>query len=149
MRLVSYSSGDGPRAGLLRDGRVHALGERSLQELVEGGLADLPDAGQVLDDVELLPPIERPGKIICIGLNYRAHAEEQGKEPPETPAIFAKFANALRPAGATVELPGFSDRVDYEAEVAFVIADRCKDVPVDDAMRYVAGYTLFNDLSAR
>jgi 2-keto-4-pentenoate hydratase/2-oxohepta-3-ene-1,7-dioic acid hydratase in catechol pathway len=149
MRLVSYAGDDGPRAGLLRDGRVHPIDGRTLPALIEDGLSDLSPAGDALDDVELLPPIPRPGKIVCIGLNYRAHAEEQGKEAPETPAIFAKFPNALRPAGATVELPRFSDRVDYEAEVAFVIAGRCKDVPVADAMRHVAGYTLFNDLSAR
>src|SRR5918992_5039891 len=101
------------------------------------------------EEVELLPPIERPSKIICMGLNYRAHAEEQGTEAPETPTIFAKFANALSPPGATVELPRWSKKVDYEAEVAFVIGDRCKDVPAADALRHVAGYTLLNDLSAR
>ena len=149
MRLVSFATAQGERAGLLRDGRVHPLGEHSLLELVTAGLDDLPAPGEPLGDVELLPPIGQPGKLLCIGLNYRAHAEEQGKEPPETPAIFAKFANALRPAGATVELPRFSNKVDYEAEVAFVIGTRCKNAPAADAMRHVAGYTLFNDLSAR
>jgi 2-keto-4-pentenoate hydratase/2-oxohepta-3-ene-1,7-dioic acid hydratase in catechol pathway len=152
MRLVSFATPEGPRAGVLRDGLVHAVGRSSLQELVEADLADLPpaaEAGVPVEEVELLPPIARPGKILCIGLNYRAHAAEQGKEAPETPAIFAKFANALRPAGATVELPRFSSKVDYEAEIAFVVGDRCKDVPADRAMSHVAGYTLFNDLSAR
>jgi acylpyruvate hydrolase len=93
--------------------------------------------------------VTRPGKILCIGLNYRAHAEEQGAEPPETPTFFAKFRNALAPPGATVSLPRWSEKVDYEAEVAFVIKDRCKDVPESDAMDHVAGYTLLNDLSAR
>ena len=116
MRLVSFATAQGERAGLLRDGRVHPLGDHSLLELVEAGLEDLPAPGEPLAGVELLPPIGRPGKLLCIGLNYRAHAEEQGKEAPETPAIFAKFANALRPAGATVELPRFSDKVDYEAD---------------------------------
>jgi 2-keto-4-pentenoate hydratase/2-oxohepta-3-ene-1,7-dioic acid hydratase in catechol pathway len=153
MRLVGYATPGGPRAGLLREERVHPVGDRSLQALLEeGGLDDLqvPEGpGVAVDEVELLPPVGRPGKIVCIGLNYRAHAEEQGKEPPETPAIFAKFANALRGHGATVELPRYSRKVDYEAEVAFVIGDRCKDVPVDEAMGHVAGFTLFNDLSAR
>jgi 2-keto-4-pentenoate hydratase/2-oxohepta-3-ene-1,7-dioic acid hydratase in catechol pathway len=163
MRLVSYAGDEGPRAGLLRDGRVYDIWgdafasvrapDRTVFWLLQGGLLDevhaVEDEGVPLESLELLPPIERPGKIVCIGLNYRAHAEEQGKEPPETPTFFAKFPNALRPAGATVELPRFSDRVDYEAEVAFVIADRCKDVAVDEAMGHVAGYTLFNDLSAR
>ena len=151
MRLVSHVTAEGPRAGVLADARVHALDE-SVLALVERGLPselEAPGEGVPLEEVELLVPIERPAKIICIGLNYRAHAAEQGKEAPETPTIFAKFANALRPPGATVELPRFSEKVDYEAEVAFVIGDRCKDVAAEDAMDHIAGYTLFNDLSAR
>jgi acylpyruvate hydrolase len=151
MRLVSFATDEGPRAGVLSDGLVHGLGE-SLQALVERGLSPAPEPageGVPLERVELLPPIPRPGKILCIGLNYRAHADEQGADAPETPTFFAKFATSLRPHGATVELPRWSSKVDYEAEVAFVVGDRCKDVPADDAMRHVAGYTLFNDLSAR
>jgi len=152
VRLVSFATSDGPRAGLLRDGRVHGL-DRTLPELLQDGrLGELePVEGErvAVDEVELLPPIARPGKLLCIGLNYRAHADEQGLEPPETPTFFAKFANALAPPGATVTLPRWSEKVDYEAEVAFVIADRCKDVPVEEAMDHVAGFTLLNDLSAR
>jgi 2-keto-4-pentenoate hydratase/2-oxohepta-3-ene-1,7-dioic acid hydratase in catechol pathway len=155
MQLVSFSTPAGPRAGVLADGRVFEVRDApggGLQALLERGAlegVERTGEGVAIDAVELLPPIGRPSKIICIGLNYRAHAEEQGKEPPETPAFFAKFATSLRPHGATVELPRWSSKVDYEAEVAFVIADRCKDVAAEDAMRHVAGYTLFNDLSAR
>jgi acylpyruvate hydrolase len=154
VRFVSYATEQGSAAGVLRDGRVHGLeGGPTLLELLRSGGIEAPPAvtgdGVPLDQVELLPPVERPGKIICIGQNYRAHAEEQGKEPPETPTFFAKFANALRPAGATVPLPPFSARVDYEAEVAFVIGSSAKDVPEEHAMEHVAGFTLFNDLSAR
>ena len=151
MRFVSFSTSDGPRAGVLRDGRVFDTG-RTLLSLVEaGGLAEVSAEGDgvPLEDASLLPPIGKPGKLICIGLNYRAHAEEQGKEPPEMPTFFAKFANALAAPGAVVRLPPWSNRVDYEAEVAFVIGSRCKDVPADSAMEVVAGYTLLNDLSAR
>ncbi len=156
MRLVNFATPGGPRAGLLRDGRVLEVRDAPLGGLggllAAGGL-DAAEAaagdGVAIEDVELLPPIDRPAKLLCIGLNYRAHAEEQGKEPPETPAFFAKFATSLRPAGATVELPRWSSKVDYEAEVAFVIGDRCKDVPADRALEHVAGYTLLNDLSAR
>jgi len=95
----------------------------------------------------LPPPVTNPGKIICIGLNYRSHAEEAGSEPPETPTFFAKFPNALVGDGATVELP--TDKVDYEAEVAFVIGSMAKDVQEADAIDHIAGYTLLNDLSAR
>jgi len=151
MRFVSHATSEGPRAGVLGDGRVRALDE-SLLSLLQSGLSgDFENAGEgvPVSEVELLAPVDRPAKIICIGLNYRAHAEEQGKEAPPTPTIFAKFANALRAPGATVELPRFSEKVDYEAEVAFVIGDRCKDVAAEDAMDHIAGYTLFNDLSAR
>jgi 2-keto-4-pentenoate hydratase/2-oxohepta-3-ene-1,7-dioic acid hydratase in catechol pathway len=152
MRFVSFSTSDGPRAGVLRDGRVFDTG-RSLLSLVDaGGLDDVSafeGEGVPVEEVSLLPPIGRPGKLICIGLNYRGHAEEQGIEPPETPTFFAKFATALAAPGATVQLPPWSRRVDYEAEVAFVIGSRCKDVPAAEAMGVVAGYTLLNDLSAR
>jgi 2-keto-4-pentenoate hydratase/2-oxohepta-3-ene-1,7-dioic acid hydratase in catechol pathway len=163
MRLISYATPDGPCAGLLRDGRVfdiwgdafaHVRAEdRTVLGLLQGGLLGevraIEDDGVPIEGLELLPPVGRPGKIVCIGLNYRAHAEEQGADPPETPTFFAKFANSLSPPGAVVRLPEWSRKVDYEAEVAFVIGDRCKDVPAADAMRHVAGYMLFNDLSAR
>jgi acylpyruvate hydrolase len=163
MRLISYSTPSGPLAGLLREGRVYDIwGEesthvrhedRTIFGLLQGGLLGeveaVEDEGVPVEGIELLPPITRPGKLICIGLNYRAHAEEQGAEPPETPTFFAKFANALVGPGATVTLPAWSEKVDYEAEVAFVIGDRCKDAPAERALEHVAGYTLLNDLSAR
>ena len=153
MRLVTFDSGEGPRAGRLDDGAVVPLSEpgESLGALLRhGGLTDGPAWPPIApDEVTLLPPVTDPGKIVCIGLNYRSHAEEQGAELPETPTIFAKFPNALAAPGSTVALPPFSRRVDYEAEVAFVIGDRCKDVPEGEAMSHVAGFTLLNDLSAR
>jgi acylpyruvate hydrolase len=163
MRLVSFDTPTGPLAALLREGRVYDIWgeafagtpheERTVLALLQGGL--LTEVGAVEDDgvpvegVDLLPPIERPGKIICIGLNYREHAEEAGLEAPETPTFFAKFANSLVRPGGTAKLPDWSAKVDYEAEVAFVIGDRAKDVPEENAMEHVAGYTLLNDLSAR
>jgi len=163
MRLVSFDAGAGPRAALLQDGRVYDIwgeaftagrGEdRTLYALLQGGLLGevrpVEQEGVPVEGVDLLQPIARPGKIICIGLNYRTHAEEAGLEAPETPTFFAKFANALAPPRATVELPRWSEKVDYEAEVAFVIGDRCKDVGEGEAMQHLAGYMLLNDLSAR
>jgi 2-keto-4-pentenoate hydratase/2-oxohepta-3-ene-1,7-dioic acid hydratase in catechol pathway len=141
---------------VLREGRVSEVRDAppgGLQGLLATRRLEAVEAaegeGLAIEDVELLPPIERPGKILCIGLNYRAHAEEGGREAPEMPTFFAKFATSLRPAGATVELPRFSSKVDYEAEVAFVIGDRCKEVPAESALEHVAGYSLLNDLSAR
>ena len=146
MRFVSYSGG----AGLLEGGRVRPLeGEATLHDLLARGELGQVEAGEPLEGVELLPPVARPGKIVCIGLNYRSHCEEQGAEPPETPTFFAKFATSLAAPGATVKLPEWSGKVDYEAEVAFVIGSRCKDVPEERALDVIAGYTLLNDLSAR
>jgi 2-keto-4-pentenoate hydratase/2-oxohepta-3-ene-1,7-dioic acid hydratase in catechol pathway len=102
-----------------------------------------------LESVRLLPPVPDPGKIVCLGLNYRSHAEEAGLEPPVVPTFFAKWANALAPPGADVALPGYSEKVDYEAEVAFVVGRTAKNVSEEAAPAHIAGYTLLNDLSAR
>jgi acylpyruvate hydrolase len=152
MRLVNYATAEGPRAGLLRDDRVFEVRDApagGLRALLAAGPLDRAEPGDEVRDAELLPPVDRPGKIICIGLNYRAHAEEGGREAPETPAFFAKFATSLRPAGAVVELPHWSSKVDYEAEVAFVIGKSGKGIAAADALEHVAGYSLLNDLSAR
>jgi len=160
MRILTYRSDRGPRAGLLVDGAVvdawDALGGdgSSVRELLEadrlGELSGIDAGGGVtLEDVELLPPVPDPEKIVCIGLNYRAHAAEAGIDPPDAPAIFGKYRNALVPTGAAVQLPAASDKVDYEAEVAFVIGRRSSEVDESTAADYIAGYTLLNDLSAR
>jgi len=161
MRLVTYDSGDGPRAGIWSDEGVRdawsALGQperASLRELIaEGRLGDLDSvAGEpviVHGETTLLPPIPDPDKIICIGLNYRAHAEEFELDIPSAPTVFAKFRNSLTGAGTQVTLPATSGKVDYEAEIAFVIGRRAEAVPEEDALACVAGYMLLNDLSAR
>jgi 2-keto-4-pentenoate hydratase/2-oxohepta-3-ene-1,7-dioic acid hydratase in catechol pathway len=159
VRLVSYVSERGPRAGVLRDDRVidaaDALGtdEPGLKALIASErLAELEQTdgpATALAEVELLAPVPDPEKIICIGLNYAEHAKEGRQEPPASPTFFAKFRNALRPHGAAVALPAASEKVDYEAEVALVIGRRTKDVSEADAIDHLAGYTLFNDLSAR
>lgn len=163
MRLLTFDAGDGPRAGVLEEDRVvdawALLGEPhpgSLRELVAAGRVDdlrgrLGDSGapsHPLSSIRLLPPIPDPEKIVCIGLNYRKHAAEVGvTDPPGMPTFFAKFANALVADGATVEVP--TGKTDYEAEVAFVVGKRAKDVEEAEALDYVGGYTLLNDLSAR
>ncbi|GAC1326398.1 MAG: hypothetical protein NVSMB25_25700 [Thermoleophilaceae bacterium] len=165
MRLVTYDSGRGPRAGVLQgeeivdvwdglgedpprgDAGMRALIEQRGIEAAARGL-EAPAAVPV-SDARILAPVLSPGKFILIGLNYRSHAEESGLEAPGTPTFFAKFANALAPSGATVALPRYSEKVDYEAEVAFVIGRRCREVGEAEALDHVAGYTLVNDLSAR
>jgi len=94
-------------------------------------------------------PIERPGKIVCVGLNYRAHAEEQGARLPERPLLFAKWATALTGPGSPIVLPPVSQKVDYEAELAVVIGARVKAVSVEHALEAVRGYLCANDVSAR
>jgi len=94
-------------------------------------------------------PIERPGKILCVGLNYRSHAEEQDRRPPERPMLFAKWATSLIGPGDPIVLPPISSAVDYEAELAVVIGSRVKGVSVDNALEAVRGYLCANDVSAR
>jgi 2-keto-4-pentenoate hydratase/2-oxohepta-3-ene-1,7-dioic acid hydratase in catechol pathway len=94
-------------------------------------------------------PIERPGKVICVGLNYRGHAEEQGAELPERPILFAKWPTALTGPGDPIVLPRISAEIDYEAELGVVIGARVKGVAVDDALEAVRGYLCANDVSAR
>lgn len=164
MRLVSFDAGDGSRAGVLEDDRIidawAALGEPhrgSLRGLIADGRVDelratFGNAGTPAHPrsaVRLLAPIPDPDKIVCIGLNYGKHAAEGGMEVPDSPTIFGKYRNALVGPGTTVRLPANSRKVDYEAEVAFVVGRRAKDVEEAAALDHVAGYTLLNDLSAR
>jgi 2-keto-4-pentenoate hydratase/2-oxohepta-3-ene-1,7-dioic acid hydratase in catechol pathway len=94
-------------------------------------------------------PIERPGKIVCVGLNYRAHAEEQGAKVPERPILFAKWPTALIGPGEAIVLPPITSSVDYEAELGVVMGSRAKQVPVEEALGVVRGYLCANDVSAR
>ncbi len=94
-------------------------------------------------------PIERPGKIICVGLNYRDHAEEQGTALPEAPLLFAKWQNTLIGPGEPIVIPPIVTKCDYEAELGVVIGQRVRDVSAENALEAVAGYTCVNDVSAR
>jgi 2,4-didehydro-3-deoxy-L-rhamnonate hydrolase len=94
-------------------------------------------------------PIERPQKIVCVGLNYRDHAEEQGADLPERPLLFAKWPNTLIGPGEPIVIPPLSERVDYEAELGVVIGSRARGVSVESALEAVAGYLCANDVTAR
>ena len=96
-----------------------------------------------------LAPVPRPGKVICIGLNYRDHAAESNMAIPERPVVFSKFSTAVIAPGEPVVLPSTSAQVDYEAELAVVIGRRAKNVSTNSALHCVLGYTAFNDVSAR
>jgi 2-keto-4-pentenoate hydratase/2-oxohepta-3-ene-1,7-dioic acid hydratase in catechol pathway len=149
VRLVSFESENGVRAGVLGEDGVRDAGPGGVGALLRSGHELQRPSGDPVQGARLLPPVVDPDKIVLLGLNYRSHAEEAGLEAPETPTFFSKYRNALAPPGADVALPRYSQKVDYEAEVAFVIGRRAKDVPEGDALGYIAGYTLLNDLSAR
>ena len=94
-------------------------------------------------------PIQRPSKIVCVGMNYRDHAAEAGLDVPERPMLFAKWPSSLAGSGDAIVIPPLSEQIDYEAELAVVIGSRVRDVPVADALGSVAGYLCLNDVSAR
>ncbi|MGI9113403.1 MAG: fumarylacetoacetate hydrolase family protein [Gaiellaceae bacterium] len=94
-------------------------------------------------------PIARPSKIVCVGLNYRDHAEESGMEIPARPLLFAKWPSSLIGPGQPIVLPHQAEQVDYEAELGVVIGRRARSVPVVDALDHVAGYVCANEVSAR
>ena len=108
-------------------------------------------AGTVVDlaDVTVVPPVLPEARVICIGLNYRDHAAETGKEVPTEPVMFAKYANSLAPHDAVVPVPAIVDELDWEAELAVVIGKGGRDIPLGQALEHVAGYACANDLSAR
>ncbi|MCP4833239.1 MAG: fumarylacetoacetate hydrolase family protein [Phycisphaera sp.] len=117
-----------------------------LPELTRGieALPALPTA-----EISLLAPVPRPGKVVCIGLNYADHAEESGMEPPESPLVFSKFSSNVVGPGAVVPMPEGDSETDYEAELVVVIGRRAWRIDEDQAMEHVLGYTCANDLSAR
>jgi 2-keto-4-pentenoate hydratase/2-oxohepta-3-ene-1,7-dioic acid hydratase in catechol pathway len=94
-------------------------------------------------------PIDVPGKIVCVGLNYRDHAEEQGTDLPSAPLLFAKWPNALIGSGEAIVIPRVSKQVDYEAELGVVIGERVRHVSEENALEAVRGYICVNDVSAR
>ncbi|MEO6063991.1 MAG: fumarylacetoacetate hydrolase family protein [Thermoflexales bacterium] len=108
------------------------------------GKFDIPASGATL-----LAPLPRPGKIICLGRNYAAHAKEGGAEVLEYPILFIKPATSVIGPGATIVVPASTTKPDFEAELAVVIGRTCKDIDEAHALEYVAGYTCANDVSAR
>lgn len=113
------------------------------------GLTALRSRPLDLDAVRLLAPVPRPGKVICIGLNYRDHAEEAGLPVPERPVVFTKHATAVVGPEEPIRIPRASNQIDYEAELAVIIGKRARNVSSEEAERFVFGYTNFNDISAR
>ena len=165
MRLVSYIADGQPAAGVLLDEEVLPASALGMPSSVRGllgahdfdGLRALGEQAAAssaprlaLGDVTLAAPVPDPQKIICIGLNYRDHAEETGQEIPQAPMWFAKFGNSLCGSGTDIVLPAaHPDYVDYEAELALVIGRAAHRVSEADALAHIAGAMPFNDVSAR
>ncbi|HZS51025.1 MAG TPA: fumarylacetoacetate hydrolase family protein [Bryobacterales bacterium] len=160
MRLVTYSAGGRTRAGMIGNGNVIDLGYGDIVSFLADGerareramqLSESSDAATVLPlhAVQIHAPIPRPPKFLLIGLNYRDHAIESGMKIPDVPTVFAKYSNAVIGPGEAIELPAISQQVDYEAELAFVIGKRGRNIPADRWREYVFGYTIVNDVSAR
>jgi 2-keto-4-pentenoate hydratase/2-oxohepta-3-ene-1,7-dioic acid hydratase in catechol pathway len=126
--------------------RLEELGERAARR---AGALEATGAARPRWDLHIGPPIPDPAKIVCLGLNYRDHAEEAGLAPPSEPMFFAKWANSLvRPDDAIVP-PAVTEMVDYEAELAVVIGKRARNISSESALDVVAGAMAFNDVSAR
>jgi acylpyruvate hydrolase len=117
-------------------------------ETLPAAAGDVP--WRSLDGVSLAAPLANPSKIICVGLNYHDHCREQGLDVPERPILFAKFPSTLIGSGDAITWPGdLSQQVDYEAELAIIIGRKGRNIPVDEAYQYLAGYANLNDVSAR
>jgi acylpyruvate hydrolase len=172
MKLVTYEADGVLRAGIIKDwdGRVvdaASVAERaglrgceltSVRQLLRLSAAERAalaaaagdEAGMALADLRLAPPVPDPTKVLCIGLNYRAHAAEADQPLPGAPIVFAKFRTSLIGEGGVIRLPATNPTmIDYEGELAVVIGRRATDVAEADALDYVAGYMPFNDVSAR
>ena len=102
-----------------------------------------------LSEIEFLPVIERPGKVLAVGLNYKDHAKETGMDLPEVPMIFTKQSTSVLGHQGEIHKPKVSDAVDYEGEMAFVIGKKCRHVSKEDALDVIAGVTICNDVSVR
>jgi 2-keto-4-pentenoate hydratase/2-oxohepta-3-ene-1,7-dioic acid hydratase in catechol pathway len=164
MRLATFRCADSePQAGAIGAREVVGLAAAGFPDMlsvlhtggdgvrrIEAFLAD-PPARSVfpLEEVHLLAPVPRPSKLICIGLNYRDHAEETKLPIPSVPTVFVKFPTAVIGPGEAIVLPKASTRPDYEAELAFVIGKGGRHIPADAWRDHVFGYTILNDVSAR
>ncbi|HEX4753937.1 MAG TPA: fumarylacetoacetate hydrolase family protein [Solirubrobacterales bacterium] len=163
MRLVTYERAGGLAGGFLRgeeivpfaalDGpatvREFIGGEPARRDELAARAAGFDGETVAVDSTRLGPPITNPEKILCIGLNYRDHAAETGMDAPSSPIVFAKFANSLIGPADEVVVPPPGAEIDYEAELAVVIGDRCSRLSAEEAIDHVFGAMAFNDVSAR
>lgn len=166
MKLMMFENGGPARLGVVEGESVIDVAmcdsslPTSLHALIEAGdsaLDRVASAIETASDTAKLPlssvrpalPIKRPGKVICVGLNYAAHAREGGHDLPEYPSLFVRWPSSLVAAEAPVILPKVCDQLDYEAELTIVIGKGGRHIAEVDALEHVFGYTMFNDVSVR
>jgi 2-keto-4-pentenoate hydratase/2-oxohepta-3-ene-1,7-dioic acid hydratase in catechol pathway len=165
MRLIVFRNGDGkPKAGVLLNEYVVDISEYGDRSTVDGWLSLLPEARAdlasvlatgtlpqyALADVRLEAPVRNPTKLIAIGVNYLDHCREQGIEPPREPLVFSKFPSSITgPQDMIIWDPTLTQQVDPEIELGVVIGRRCRAVSTEEALSYVFGYTVVDDVSAR
>ena len=161
MQFVRYNGGSGPTMGVKEGSKIYSIadlpaGEPSFEDLtnqryldrVRDGVRNRALSYRDEGDVNLLAPVPRPGKIVCAGLNYRDHAEEQNEEIPERPILFSKAPTTVTNPNSPIVHPD-GEKVDYEVELAAVIGRFAKDIDEDEVTDYIAGYTVLNDVSGR
>lgn len=150
-RLAPHLTVPTTMTGLLQGGEPALETLRQVVTLAEQDNINGGDAPWLLSesDVEFGPAVPRPGKIICVGLNYKPHAEEIDFPIPETPVLFGKFANAVAAHKQAIPLPADGEQFDYEAELAVIIGRRARNVDENEALDYVFGYCNGNDFSCR
>jgi acylpyruvate hydrolase len=154
MRLVTFRTEFGTRAGRLDGDQVTPLEAPDVGALLaadrwrERALA-AEEPPRPLEILDLAPVVPRPPKIVCVGVNYRSHAEEKGQEPPEYPTLFAKFARALVGPRDDIVLPRVSESADWEVELAVVVGSMLRHGDEGQAMEAIAGFTVANDVSVR
>lgn len=153
MKLATVRIGGGTAAAVEVDGALTLLPFADVGDWLRSGSPDVSLYGGgerlPLDEADFAPLVTAPGKIVCVGLNYREHILEMGRELPQYPTLFAKFADALVGANDPIVLPPGSVAVDWEAELAVVIGGRVSRATEDEAAAAIAGYTVANDISAR
>ncbi len=156
MRFVQFYEEGQRKLGLLKDGKVRVLGIASLDELLANGIDLVAYATHAvisgehsIQEVRLSPPLIRPGKMICVGLNYHEHTRESNFEQPDYPTLFLRVNTSLVAHDEPIVRPTVSDALDFEGELAVILKSGGRHIPRADALAHIAGYALFNDTSIR
>jgi 2-keto-4-pentenoate hydratase/2-oxohepta-3-ene-1,7-dioic acid hydratase in catechol pathway len=159
MKLVKFRAGDNISTGVVIDGGVVDIGRHVPHLSKMNAMVASPDevaalsngagADYALDQITLLPPLESENRMFCIGVNYKSHAEETGRDISPRPSAFIRVHESIVPPGASIIRPAVSTQLDYEGELAVIIGRAAHRVSERDALSYVGGYTCFNDGSVR